>query len=110
MRPMITPALACAGFASMQPAAADTLRCGSVLIEPGDDAMYVLEKCVEPAARTPTTPPAWVSGVNSNLYQLGIAQLQRWRITRDWGQFRAVLTIGADGRVENIEFERRREE
>ena len=109
MRPMIALALACVSIAGMQPAASETLRCGSVLIEPGDDATYVLEKCVEPTS-TPTTMPApLASSLNSNVYQIGFAQLQRWRIAREPGQFRAVLLIGADGRVEDIEFERRRD-
>jgi hypothetical protein len=100
-------ALVCVGFAPMQPAAADTLRCGSVLIEPGDDALYVLEKCGEPSSLVTITQPALVSGVNGSLYQIGITQ-SRWLIAREPGQFRAVLTIGADGRVEDIAFERRR--
>lgn len=106
MRPMITLALAFAGFAHMQPAAGETLRCGSVLIEPGDDALYVLEKCGEATSTITITQPALVSGVSSNVYQIGFTQSQRWRIARESGQFRAVLTIGADGRVEDIEFER----
>jgi Protein of unknown function (DUF2845) len=108
MRLITTLAVACAGIALAQLAAADTLRCGSVLIRPGDDAFYVLEKCVEPAATISMTHFLW-QGVDSNLYPLGFVQLQRWRITRDPGQFPAVLTIGADGRVETIEFERRRD-
>lgn len=48
MRPMITLALAFAGFAHTQPAAGEIRRCGSVLIEPGDDALYVLEKPYRP--------------------------------------------------------------
>jgi hypothetical protein len=81
MRLIITLAVAGAGIALAQSAAADTLRCGSVLIHPGDDG---------------------------NFHPIGFAQLQRWRIAREPGQFPALLTIGADGRVETIEFERRR--
>jgi hypothetical protein len=105
---MITLALVCAGFARMQLAPAETLRCGSVLIEPGDDAMSVLEKCVEPTSTITIMQPPLVSGVNTNVYQIGLAP-QRWRIAREWGKFRAVVAIGADGRVEDIEFERRRD-
>jgi hypothetical protein len=99
MRRIITLVAACAGFGCMHTAAADTLRCGSALIEPGDDATYVLENCIEP------TQP----GADVNAYQVYIPQLQRWRIVRQDGQFRAVVVIGADGRVEDIEFERRRD-
>ena len=108
MRLITTLAVACTAITLAQPAAADTLRCGSVLIRPGDDAVYVLEKCVEPAAATTMLQPGWLLGGNSNLYLLGFAQLQRWRIVRKPGQFPAVLTIGADGRVETIEFDRHR--
>ena len=71
--------------------------------------MYVLEKCLEPTWTRTITQPASVSGADSNVYQLGIGQSQRWLIAREPGQFRAVVTIGADGRVEDIEFERRRD-
>ena len=110
MRLTITLALASAAIALVQPAAADsdTLRCGSVLIRPGDDALYVLEKCVEPAATTTMTQGGWTDAVNGYIFPIGFAQLQRWRIARAPGQFPAVLTIGADGRVETIEFERHR--
>ena len=106
MRPMML-GLACVGLAAVQPAAADTLRCGSVLIEPGDDALYVLEKCGEARSLTTIVQPALVSGITDNVYQIGFTP-SRWLITREPGQFRAVLTIGADGRVETIAFERRR--
>jgi hypothetical protein len=108
MRAVITLVLACGGLAAVQPVAAETLRCGSVLIEPGDDAAYVLEKCV--TAPDSASQLAFLSVADGNLYPLGFAQLQRWRIARKPGQFRAVVVIGADGRVEDIQFERRREE
>ena len=99
MRRIITLAAACAGLGCMQSAAAESLRCGDALIEPGDDAIYVLENCFGP------TP----SGANVTAYQINVAQLQRWRIIRESGQFSAVVVIGADGRVEDIQFERHRD-
>jgi hypothetical protein len=93
MRRIITMAAACAGLGCMQSAAADYLRCGDVLIEPGDAATYVLENCFAQQAE----------------YQVSLPQLQRWRIVRGPGQFPAVVVIGADGRVEAIEFDRRRD-
>lgn len=98
MRCIITLAVTCAGLGYMQSAAADSLRCGDALIEPGDDAVYVLENCFEPQP-----------GTNAAAYQVNLAQLQRWRIFRKAGQFQAVVVIGADGRVEAIEFDRRRD-
>ena len=102
--------LAGAGLGAMGSAAADTLRCGSTLIEPGDDAAYAFEKCVESASAETNTRSAWVSAANNvMLVPIGFAQSQRWRIVRAPGQFRAVLVIGADGRVEDIEFDTRRD-
>jgi hypothetical protein len=101
-------AVACTGMTLARSADADTLRCGQVLIRPGDDALYVLEKCLEPTAALAMTQPGWL-GVNSNIYPLAFGQLQRWRITRGPGKFPALLTIGADGRVDTIEFGRRRD-
>jgi hypothetical protein len=99
MKRIITMAIGCAGLGCMQPAAADYLRCGDALIGPGDDASFVLENCVGP------TQP------NANAYasQINLPQLQRWLIVRDSGQFQAVVVIGADGRVETIQFGRRRD-
>jgi len=99
MQRIILMTAACAGLGCMQSAMADRLRCGDALIEPGDDAAYVLENCFGP------TQP----GANVNAYQINVAQLQRWRIIRESGQFRAVVVIGADGRVEAIEFDRHRD-
>src|ERR1700751_6112003 len=104
MRLIIMLAVACTGITLAGPADAHTLRCGSVLIRPGDGAIYVLEKCLEPAAAMAMARPGWMEGVNSNIYPLAFGQLQRWRITRGPGTFPAVLTIGADGRVATIEF------
>ena len=99
MRRIITMAAACAGLGGMQSAAADYLRCGDALIEPGDPATYVLENCF-----------GLQSGAHFTGYQINLPQLQRWRVIRESGQFRAVVVIGADGRVEDIQFDRRREE
>jgi hypothetical protein len=99
MRRIITMAAACAGLGCMQSAAADYLRCGDVLIQTGDTANYVLENCFGPAQ-----PGADVAG-----YQTNLVQFQRWMIVRQPGQFQAVVVIGADGRVEAIEFDRRRD-
>jgi len=80
------------------------------VIEPGDDAAYVFEKCVESASTETNTRSAWITGASHQvLYPIGFAQSQRWRSVRASGQFRAVRVIGADGRVEDIEFDTRRD-
>jgi hypothetical protein len=109
MRPVITLALACVGFAAAQAALAQTLRCGSALIQPGDDARYVLEKCGAPTAWTAITLPGSASSVYVNVYQTGVTRADRWLYQRSFGQFAAVLSIGDDGRVQEIEFERVRD-
>ena len=98
MRAMITLTLACAGFAQMQPAFAETLLCGDVLVEPGDDAAYVLKNCGEPNSTAPS----------STAYSLDVLRAGRWRYDRGPGLFPAVVVIGDNGRVEAIEFDTRR--
>jgi hypothetical protein len=109
MRPVITLALACAGFAAAPTALAQTLRCGSVLIQPGDDARYVLEKCGAPTGWTAIILPGSAGNVFVSVYQTGVTRADRWLYHRSFGQFAAVLAIGDDGRVQEIEFERFRD-
>jgi hypothetical protein len=109
MRPAIALALGCAGFAPLPAAVGETLRCGSVLIQPGDDARYVLEKCGEPTSSTTVATPVSARGLNGNVYQASVIRADRWRYQRSFGQFSAILSIGDDGRVEEIEFERTRD-
>jgi len=111
MRPTTTVALALAsvGLAQMRPALAETLRCWSVLIEPGDDIRYVLEKCTEPASSTTLTEPPFAAGIYAYLYQTGITHAGRWRFHRGPGLFPVVLSIADDGSVQAIEFDRHRD-
>jgi Protein of unknown function (DUF2845) len=109
MRPAIALALACAGLAPVAPALAETLRCGAVLIQPGDDARYVLEMCGEPGAWTAIGAPVLARGINGGVYGIGVIRADRWLYHRDFGQFPAVVSIGDDGRVTEIEFEKTRD-
>ena len=101
--------LGCAGFAQMRPALAQTLRCGPVLIVPGDDVRYVLEKCGDPTSSASMTAPMPACGICGYVYQFGIVRAGRWRYYRAPGQFPAVLSIADDGRVQDIEFDRTRD-
>jgi hypothetical protein len=103
----ITLALACAGLASIRPASADTLRCGSALIESGDDAGYVLEKCGEPNLRRVPKVPASTTGVW--VYYPAPIRADRWRYHRGTGKFPTVLIMGDDGRVAAIQLEKHRD-
>jgi len=109
MRTMIKLALTLggAGFLYAQPALAETLRCGAVLIQPGDDARYVLENCGEPASAPANTDSILEDGVT--VYQIGIMRADRWRYHRGPGLFPAVVTIADDGRVADIQFEKVRD-
>jgi hypothetical protein len=102
MRSVITLALVCTGLAPVTATLAETLRCGSVLIQPGDDARYVLEKCGEPMSRVAIL----ARSVDANVFQTGITRSDRLLYLRSPGQFQVVLAIGDDGRVSAIDFER----
>lgn len=107
MRPTIKLALtlSCAAFAQLPLASGETLRCGAALIQPGDDARYVLEQCGDPDFGL--TAPASAEGIA--VYHIGAMRADRWRYHRGPGSFPAVLSIADDGRVQAIEFERSRD-
>ncbi len=108
MKPITALALLCAGFAQIQPTFADTLRCGAALIEPGDDAAYVLEKCGEPNL-PPPGGPGLAQGTYTNLSPGAVLRAGIWRYHRGPGLFPVVLVIGDDGRVESIQYDRHRD-
>ena len=103
----LTLVLAGASFAGTPPAMAESLRCGSALIQPGDDARYVLEQCGEPASDVVGNDGAFGSVIN--VYHMGLVRADRWRYHRGPGQFPAIVTIADDGRVADIQFERDRD-
>ena len=85
-----------------RPAAAETLRCGSVLIQEGAEACYVVAKCGDPTSKQVIREPVY----SAEGYATGeIAETQIWRYYRGPGQFVAILKI-ADGVVQSIEFEK----
>jgi Protein of unknown function (DUF2845) len=89
-------------MSATRPAAAETLRCGSVLIQEGAEASYVLAKCGDPTSKQIVREPVY----SAEGYATGeIAETQVWRYYRGPGQFPAILKI-ADGVVQSIEFEK----
>lgn len=108
MRSMIrwTLVLAGVGLVCAQPARAETLRCGWALIQPGDDARYVLEQCGEPASEATGADP---SENRITVYRIGTIRADRWLYHRGPGLFPAIVTIADDGRVADIQFERVRD-
>jgi hypothetical protein len=99
--------LAIACYALVQPARADFLRCGSVLIGPGDSAAHAVEKCGEPTSKTTVDEPVWATGVNGNVYQTGTTRSEIWRYNFGPSKFPALLRV-RDGAVESITFEKHR--
>jgi len=87
-------------------AIAGTLRCGSYLIEEGDDAFSVLAKCGEPTERTTITEPLYVASADGGFYPTGlVGYRQVWRYYRGPMSFPVIIKID-DGVVQSIHFVR----
>ena len=108
MRPIVKLLLGCAGLVPLA-ASAETLRCGAVLIQPGDDAAYVLESCGDPESAPNDATGDQVQFERLNVYPIGLRRADRWRYHRGPGLFTAIVALGDDGRVQDIEFERVRD-
>jgi hypothetical protein len=74
---------------------------------PGDDARYVLEQCGEPTLTFNVT--GWAHDPSGYVFRSSVARADRWRYHRGPGKFTAVVVIGDNGRVEDIEFETTRD-
>jgi len=84
--------------------AADTLRCGSYLIQEGDDAFSVVDKCGEPTKRMTIAEPVYASSAGGGTYATGvIANTELWRYNRGSRSFPVIITI-TDGFVQSIRF------
>ncbi len=105
MKTLITLALVGASLVESPPILSNSLRCGSALIEPGDDTGYVLKNCGEPNRDEPLA----TGETHLNPQPVIILRTNRWRYHRGPGKFPAVLVIGDDGRVEAIQFEKHRD-
>ena len=87
-------------------ASADTLRCGSYLIQEGDDAFSVLAKCGEPTEKSTVTEPIFASNANGGSRDTGeVATTEIWRYNRGSSQFPVILRV-SDGVVRSIHFVR----
>jgi len=84
--------------------AADILRCGSYLIQEGDDASSVIAKCGEPTERMTITEPLYANSDGGGTYPTGqVAYTQVWRYDRGPMKFPVIIKI-ADGFVQSIRF------
>jgi len=97
--------LAATGCALLQPAHAETLRCGSSLIEAGDSSFRVVDKCGEPTAKTTMDEPVYSRDLNGNTYQSGNVRSELWRYNFGPEKFPALLKI-TNGTVRSISFEK----
>jgi Protein of unknown function (DUF2845) len=105
MRIRLPLALACVAYALVQPAHADVLRCGTDLIEQGDSAARVVEKCGEPTSKSMLEEPVWSQYPNGTVYQSGTLQSELWRYNFGPNRFPALLKI-TNGVVQGISFEK----
>jgi hypothetical protein len=101
--PLISGLIVAATFASS--ANAETLRCGSSLIQEGATAGAVLEKCGQPSGKETFTEPVFVRRIDGTTYQSGTTTREVWRYKRGSGQFPAVLTFEM-GVLKKLEFEK----
>ena len=87
-------------------ATAQTLRCGSYLIQVGDDAFSVIAKCGNPTQRTTLSEPVYASSADGGTYPTGVvANTELWRYDRGSGSFPVIMKI-VDGHVQSIHFVR----
>jgi hypothetical protein len=85
-------------------ATAETLRCGSYLIQEGDDAFSVVAKCGEPTQRTTITEPVYASSADGVAVPTEqVAYTQVWHYDRGPMQFPVIIKI-VDGVVQSIHF------
>ena len=84
--------------------AAEILRCGSDLIQDGDDASSVLAKCGEPTQRTTISEPIYASNADGATFPTGqVAYTQVWRYDRGPMKFPVIIKV-VDGAVQSIRF------
>jgi hypothetical protein len=100
---LIAVVVGSAMFASA--AYADTLRCGSKLIQVGANQGYVTEHCGTPESKETFTEPVYVRRLDGTTFQSGETSRDVWRYKRGQGQFPAILTFEM-GVLKKIEFEK----
>jgi hypothetical protein len=105
MKFMTPAALAAVWLAQVSPVRADTLRCGSRLVEEGMRLTEVLERCGEPTWNTTFIEPIRARSLNGTVYEVSGSLKDVLRYDRGPGKFPANL-IFIDGILESIEFEK----
>lgn len=84
---------------------ADTLRCGSKLVEPGESAAAVLAQCGAPTSRELITEPVRARTPAGGTRVIGTTEKEIWRYERGSRRFPAILTF-EEGVLKKLEFEK----
>jgi hypothetical protein len=84
---------------------ADTLRCGSKLVEPGESATAVLAQCGAPTSKKVITEPVRARTPAGGSRVIGTTEKEIWRYERGSRKFPAILTF-EEGVLKKLEFEK----
>jgi len=103
MRRLILLSLALLAGTIALPSRADTLRCGSKLIQVGATRGEVIAKCGEPDFVENVEEPVRARRPNGTVAIVGTASREIWTYRRAPGKFPAVLTFDG-GTLKSIEF------
>jgi len=106
-RQLALAALLVTALLQAAPADAQTLRCGSSLIQPGARQDDVLRLCGEPQERKRITEPVRTRRLDGvGMHVVGTTTREIWRYERGYGRLPAVLTFSEDGILRHLEFEK----
>ncbi|UXY17076.1 DUF2845 domain-containing protein [Chitiniphilus purpureus] len=81
-----------------------TLRCGNLLVQPGDSASHVIGRCGAPQTRATSVEPVFATNRHGRTHQVGSIEVQRWTYDRGPNQFNARLRF-EDGTLQRIDFD-----
>lgn len=84
-------------------ARAETMRCGSVLIESGATRAYVQAKCGEPTSRSEISEPVRARRPNGTTYVVGTTTREVWHYERGYGKLPVTLVF-SEGVLRDIRF------
>lgn len=100
MRPLALAAFAL--LAMPLAATADSMRCGSKIVNETSRAAEILEKCGEPQQKDVRTEPIMAKNPAGYAYKVGEQVVERWRYQRSSRALPMVVTV-VDGKVIKLE-------